>query len=191
MAQLCTYTSLSVEKASPRTNCFWSARMRIAKELFPHHDTVDRQETWQEVLSTEDEEQRLARLEGYNLYVDTVEAQLAREIAALQEHSTEFFQASSFLQVAPKSPLSPTVHAKWLGQASRSSAYIKVPAHREQFQCHNDNCDGRHEVSGRIAESCLHSYGCEPLNRSHVARSVQSAMLIPLSHLNAACRHRT
>ena len=51
------------------------------------------------MLSTEDEGQRLARVEGYNNYVDIVESQLGREIAALQEHSTEFFQASSFLEV--------------------------------------------------------------------------------------------
>lgn len=55
--------------------------------------------TWQEVLSTEDEEQRLARVEDYNNYADIVESQLGREIAALQEHSTEFFQASSLLEV--------------------------------------------------------------------------------------------
>lgn len=60
---------------------------------------VHRPSTWQEVLSTEDEGQRLARVEGYNNYVDIVESQLGREIAALQEHSTEFFQASSFLEV--------------------------------------------------------------------------------------------
>jgi len=39
--------------------------------------------------------------------MDTVESQLAREIAALQEHSTEFFQASSFLQVWASSTLLP------------------------------------------------------------------------------------
>lgn len=38
---------------------------------------------------------------GYNNYVDIVESQLGREIAALQEHSTELFQASSFLEVRP------------------------------------------------------------------------------------------
>ena len=77
----------------------WTAGGAAARKLrlnWPHC----RPGTWQEVLSTEDESQRLARVEGYNNYVDIVESQLGREIAALQEHSTEFFQASSFLEVS-------------------------------------------------------------------------------------------
>lgn len=58
-----------------------------------------RQETWQQVVATQDEEQRLARLEEYSSYVDTVESQILREIAALQAHSTQFFEASTLLQV--------------------------------------------------------------------------------------------
>ena len=55
-----------------------------------------RPETWREVLSTEDEGQRLARLEEYTGHLDTVESQLLREIAARSEH---FFEASGVVQV--------------------------------------------------------------------------------------------
>ena len=58
-----------------------------------------RQDTWQQVVTTDNEDQRLARLEEYSVYVDTVESQILKEIAALQAHSTQFFEASSLLQV--------------------------------------------------------------------------------------------
>ena len=48
------------------------------------------------MLSTEDEGQRLARLEEYTGHLDTVESQLLREIAARSEH---FFEASGVVQV--------------------------------------------------------------------------------------------
>lgn len=74
--------------------------LKHAEEDYMSLSSFHRPGTWQEVLSTEDESQRLARVEGYNNYVDIVESQLGREIAALQEHSTEFFQASSFLEAS-------------------------------------------------------------------------------------------
>lgn len=55
-----------------------------------------RPDTWQEVVSTEDEGQRLARLEEYSGYLDVVESQLLKEIASRSDH---FFEAAGVVQV--------------------------------------------------------------------------------------------
>lgn len=52
--------------------------------------------TWREVVSTEGEAQRLARLDEYSGYLDVVESQLLKEIAARSEH---FFEAAGVVQV--------------------------------------------------------------------------------------------
>lgn len=58
---------------------------------------LHRPSTWGMIVSTEDEAQRLARMDEYGGYLDVVESQLQNEIAARSEH---FFEAAGIVQVS-------------------------------------------------------------------------------------------